>query len=420
MNKMKKRTILSIIIAVVIVMISVALFYPRDDDSPENVQEEETILPTVEYGIVVDSLTLERGVVRRNQFLSDILLNYDVDYGTIDRLARESKKVFDVRKIRAGQPYAVIRTNDSVPETLYFIYEESPTSYIVYHLIDSVHAYRGEKPVEVRLASASGVINTSLWETMVADGTDPNLANELSEVFAWTIDFFGIQKGDNYKVLYENLLVDDMVIGIGKIRSAMIKHMGEDYYAFYFEAGEKGDYYDDKGGSMRRTFLKAPLRFKRISSRFSYSRLHPVLKIRRPHTGVDYAASAGTPVYAVGDGVVTRKGWDSKGGGNFVKIRHNGTYTTVYMHLQGFANGLKTGTRVKQGDVIGYVGSTGMSTGPHLDFRFYRNGKPIDPLKVESPPAEPVDTAYLTPYYHLRDSMIRALDTVRIEIMPRP
>jgi murein DD-endopeptidase MepM/ murein hydrolase activator NlpD len=250
---------------------------------------------------------------------------------------------------------------------------------------------------------------------MKENGTDPNLANELSEIFAWTVDFFGIQKGDSYKIIYEQLRVDGEVIGIGEVHSAILNHMGQIHYAFLFGIGDQSDYYDENGGSMMRTFLKAPLRFRRISSRFSYSRYHPVLKVRRPHTGVDYAASAGTPVYTVGDGMVIQKGWDSKGGGNFVKIKHNGTYTTVYMHLSGFARGLKTGQYVKQGDLIGYVGSTGLATGPHLDFRFYRNGKPIDPLKVKSPPAEPVDSTYLETFIKVRDIWMDALDTVEIK-----
>jgi murein DD-endopeptidase MepM/ murein hydrolase activator NlpD len=195
----------------------------------------------------------------------------------------------------------------------------------------------------------------------------------------------------------------------------MINHMGSDLYSFYFEGGEQADFFDEEGGSMRRTFLKAPLRYRRISSKFSYSRMHPVLKIRRPHTGVDYAASEGTPVYTVGDGIVIEKGWDRKGGGNYVKVKHNGTYTTIYMHLSGFAKGLQTGQRLKQGDLIGYVGKTGLATGPHLDFRFYRNGKAVDPLKVESPPAEPVDTAYIKQFYHVRDSLKAIVDAIPLD-----
>jgi murein DD-endopeptidase MepM/ murein hydrolase activator NlpD len=177
------------------------------------------------------------------------------------------------------------------------------------------------------------------------------------------------------------------------VKVASFNHGNKDLYAFYFEQNGKGDYFDLEGNSLQRTFLKAPLRYSRISSGFSNSRLHPVLKIRRPHHGVDYAAPTGTPVYTVGDGVVIQKGYQKSGGGNYIKIKHNGTYTTVYMHLNGFAKGIKVGQHVKQGDLIGYVGSTGLATGPHLDFRFYRNGSAINPLKVESPPSKPVEEA---------------------------
>lgn len=407
----KHLTELTILLVATALIIGLTIWSFRGGEELSGGHYKEKI-PETEYGIIVDSLDIQFDRVKRNQFLSDILLSYGVEYPVIDRLVRRSDTIFDVRKIRYGNRYAVIKTRDSIPAALYFIYEIDPTDYVVFSLADSIYAYRGSKPVEIRLRSASGIISSSLWETMIENGTDPNLANELSEIFAWSVDFFGIQPGDNYKVIYEDMLVEGNSIGIGKIHCALLQHMSNDYYAFYFEQGEDGDYFDDEGGSMRRTFLKAPLRFKRISSRFSYSRMHPVLKIRRPHTGIDYAADRGTPVLAVGDGIVIEKGWDRKGGGNYVKIRHNGTYTTIYMHLEGFARGLTTGKRVLQGEVIGFVGSTGLATGPHLDFRFYRNGKPIDPLKVESPPAEPIDTSYLHHFITYRDSLTMLLDTI--------
>lgn len=403
----------SILVAAIVVLIGRSCSH-KENPSLFPTASTELYEPAMVFGINVDTLRVLSDKVRRNQFLSDILLKYDVSYSTIDKLAREWKDVFDVRKIRSGYPYSVITTNDSLNEPLYFIYEETATSYVVFRLKDSIYAYRGEKPIIIEMRSVSGVINSSLWETMVENDTDPNLANELSEIFAWTIDFFGIRKGDYYKVFYEDLMVDGKSIGIGKVRAALINHMGSDQYSFYFEGGEQADYFDEEGGSMRRTFLKAPLRFKRISSKFSYSRYHPILKIRRPHTGVDYAASEGTPVYTVGDGMVIEKGWDPKGGGNYVKVKHNGTYTTLYMHLKGFAKGLHTGQKLKQGDLIGYVGRTGLATGPHLDFRFYRNGKPVDPLKVESPAAEPVDTAYIEQFFVVRDSLRAIVDEIPI------
>jgi murein DD-endopeptidase MepM/ murein hydrolase activator NlpD len=367
-----------------------------------------------EYGINCDSLRIERGVVRQNQSLSEILSFYDIGSEIIHQLASLSRPIFDVRKMKVGNPYTILFSKDTVPEMLYFIYEEDPVSYITYGLEDKITVKKGAKPLTREIKTTSGVIETSLWNAMVDGGGDPELAAEMSEVYAWTIDFFGIQKGDHYKVIYEDLKVDGQSIGVGKILAACFNYMGNDIYAFRFgKSGETG-YYDEKGQNLQRAFLKAPLRFKRISSKFSYSRMHPILKIRRPHLGVDYAADAGTPVQTIGDGTVIDKGWDGKGGGNYIKIKHNSAYTTLYMHLAGFAKGLRTGARVHQGDVIGYVGSTGLATGPHLDFRFYRNGQPIDPLKVESPPSEPVNKQYLQEFNHLRDSLKISLDTLDV------
>ena len=373
------------------------LFIENRDPKPKIPIVYDTI-PNMEYGIVIDSLMVIKDQVRKNQFLSDILTNYHVDYQTIDLLTKKSQPIFDVRKIRAGNNYTALCSNDSLKRLKYLVYENSPSSYVVFDLHDSVHVHTGEKEIKRIVKTTSGLISSSLWDAMVNSGTDPQLALELSDVYAWTIDFFGIQKGDYFKLIYEELSVDDKFIGFGKIHSALFNNEGRDYYAFYFIQDDQGDYFDDKGQSLRRTFLKAPLHFKRISSHYSHSRMHPILKVRRPHLGVDYAADYGTPVQTVGDGTVVSAGRDGAAG-NMVKIRHNGTYTTAYLHLSKFGPGIRKGVHVRQGDVIGYVGSSGRSTGPHLDFRFYQNGNPVDPLKVQSPPAEPVKADYLGDYW---------------------
>ncbi|MCB2219617.1 MAG: peptidoglycan DD-metalloendopeptidase family protein [Bacteroidetes bacterium] len=404
-------------ISIGIAFISLILLVTSCNQSPSRAgmaaEEQAQIQPTLAYGIPIDSMLVITEHVKRNQFLSDILLNYNVDYQTIDILAKRSKPTFDVRKIRAGNRYSVMCTNDSLKKVEYFVYEISPTNYVVFDLRDSVHVHLGEKEIEVRENTTSGTISSSLWNAMVENQTDPNLANELSEIYAWTIDFFGIQKGDSYKVIYEELFVEDEFIGIGKVHAAWFYHAGHDFYSFYFVQDSIGDYFDESANSMRRTFLKAPLRFSRISSRFSNSRLHPVLKIRRPHHGVDYAAAVGTPVYAIGDGVVIEAQYRGQNG-RIVKIKHNGTYTTAYLHLSKFGKGIKSGVHVTQGQVIGYVGSTGLSTGPHLDFRFYKNGHAVDPLKVESPPAEPVDSANLDGYYQMVKHFKTMLDSMQV------
>ncbi len=398
----KKFFIIIFSLLFVITIVTVVLIFNTKSESsqaqiphPINNTSKVVHIPRVMYGINVDSLAVVKEKIKKNQFLADILLNYNVDYPTIDKLARNTRDVFDVRKIRYGNYYSVITTIDSLPLTKYFVYEISPVDYVIYDLRDSIVAMRGKKEITIVVDTATGVINSSLWNAMVDNNTDPNLANELSEIYAWTIDFFGIQKGDSYKVVYENQYVEGERVGIGKVLAATFNHNNENMHAVWFVQDSTGDYFDEEAQSLRRTFLKAPLRYRRISSGFSYSRMHPILKYRRPHLGVDYAADRGTPVVSVGDGVVVMKKWDNGGGGRVVKIKHNGTYTTLYMHLSKYGKGIEVGARVKQGQVIGYVGASGLATGPHLDFRFYRNGKPIDPLKVESPAAEPVDTAHL-------------------------
>jgi murein DD-endopeptidase MepM/ murein hydrolase activator NlpD len=366
------------------------------DNSPKSIYqsslEEIVHEPKMAYGINIDTLVVISSKVKRNEFLSDILLRHSVNYGDIDHIARNTKDVFDVRKIVAGNNYSVICSNDSLQNALYFAYELSASKYVLYSFSDSVIVKRGEKEIVTVVDTTSGIIKSSLWNAMVDNNADPNLSNDLSETYAWTIDFFGLQKGDTYKVIYEKLFVDSTYVGLNKVVASMFYHGGDSLFAFYFEQDGKGDYFDEKGNSLQRTFLKAPLRFTRISSKFSNSRMHPVLKIRRPHHGVDYAAPSGTPVYSVGDGTVIKKGYQKRGGGNYIKIKHNGTYSTTYMHLKGFAKGIKVGDHVKQSELLGFVGATGLATGPHLDFRFYRNGKPVNPLKVESPPSLPIDT----------------------------
>lgn len=402
-------------IAVGIAIIFVSEFFIRKRTSLPKIPVNYDTIPNTEYGIVVDSLVVIKETVRRNQFLSDILASYHVDYQTIDLLTRRSLLVFDVRKIRAGNNYTALCTNDSERKLKYLVYEDTPSSYVVFDLHDSIHVHTGEKEIAITVKTASGVIRSSLWNAMVASHTDPQLALELSEVYAWTIDFFGIQKGDYFKLVYEELSVDGRFIGFGKIHSALFNNEGQDYYAFYFVQENQGDYFDDKGQSLRRTFLKAPLHFKRISSHYSHSRMHPVLKVRRPHLGVDYAADYGTPVQTVGDGTVVSAGREGAAG-NMVKIRHNGTYSTAYLHLSKFGPGIRKGVHVKQGDVIGYVGSTGRSTGPHLDFRFYQNGNPVDPLKVQSPPAEPVKASYLSEYWKIVTEYKTKMDSIPIPV----
>ncbi len=364
--------------------------------------------PVLKYGFPVDSFVITNGKVGSGQYLSTILNRYGISLGTIDTIARKSKQVFDVRKIREGNNYTIFSSTDSLKKAMYFVYENSPVQYTVFELFDSLRIYTGQKEVQYRIKTGQGVIESSLWNTMKANGLDPMLALKMEDIYAWTIDFFGLQKGDRFRLIYDEIFVDSVSIGINNIYAAQFEHYGKENFAIRFNPNDTVGYYNEKGENLQKQFLKAPLKAFRISSHFSGGRMHPILRIVRPHHGVDYAAPKGTPVMSIGEGTVISKGW-AGGGGNTVKIRHNSVYTTLYMHLSGYADGIYQGARVRQGQVIGFVGSTGLSTGPHLDFRVYKGGSPVNPLTIESPPAKPVDGKYMQEYTVLKDSLIKGL-----------
>ncbi len=382
-----------------------------DDEGPvHEVADEKPI--HLEYGLAVDSFRIESAKVRRNQNLSHILIPYGVTSKTIDQIARK-KEFFDVRKIRSGNNYKLFFSKDTLSKLQYFVYEHTLTEYVVIKLIDSIEIIVSEKPTIIQKSMASGTIKTNLWDAMIENSINPMMSIELSEIYAWSIDFFGLQKGDQFYVIYDERFLDTISTGIERIYGALFNHQNKDFYAIYFVQDERGSYFDVEGGSLHRAFLKAPLNFRRISSRFSKSRMHPVLKIRRPHSGVDYAAATGTPVHSVGDGFVLKKGYQRRGAGNYIKIKHNSVYTTQYAHLHGFAKGLKTGDHVKQGQIIGYVGATGLATGPHLDFRFFKNGEAVDPLKVDAPPVEPIKKINREEYEKIKNEFMQLLNNQR-------
>ena len=381
----------SLLIVNCTLLITLLLFSCDNSDNKQKSKETKEIKePEFLYGICIDSLDVKLDTIKKNQYLSEIMKTQNVDYGTIVHIERNHKDVFDIRKIKPGHKHTFLLSRDSLATPLFWIYEIDKINFVVFSLTDSLTAWRDEKTVDIKTEQIEGVINTSLWNAIKDANGDANLTMELSDIYSWTVDFFGIQPGDTFKVVYENRYIHDECIGMGKILACYLNNAGSKHYAYYFEQNGNGQYFDENGANLRKAFLKAPLNYRRISSTFSNARRHPVTKVVRPHHGVDYAAPTGTPVVTVGDGTVIEKGWDKKGGGNYLKIRHNSTYTTTYMHLNGFAKGIQKGSKVKQGDLIGYVGSTGISTGPHLDFRLNKNGTYINPLTFNPPSAEPV------------------------------
>lgn len=381
-------------------------------ESADKFTENLFVSPTCLYGVEIDSLAVQEAVIEANESLSDLLAPYNVSAADIYQVTTLPKELFDVRRLRANKPYTVIYQPDSLPMARSFVYHPNPIDYVALHFGDSIWVERGQNPVDTVEHQLGGVIESSLYQSVVAQGGTPQLVNELAEVYAWLIDFFGLQKGDRYKLIYTTYAVNGQAAGFGEIKAASFTHLGREHLAICYDQGEGREYFDECGQSLRKTFLKAPLRYSRISSHFSYSRLHPILKIRRPHLGVDYAAPKGTPVVSVGDGVVIKVAY-SGGAGRMVRIRHHNHFETAYLHLAGYGPGVEPGTQVKQGQVIGYVGSSGLSTGPHLDFRFYQNSRPIDPLKVDPPSANPIMPAHEQPYQQHLARWADRLDQVR-------
>lgn len=416
---MKKYFNYKTLIIAGLVLAGLYLLSNKQKDVPDEAKtEEHQIIDSTElepvnlkYGFPIDNFKVETNKVKRNQSLSTLLRQYDVSFSTIDKIARKAKKIFNVRKIKSGKEYSVLFTKDSIKNPEYFIYENTPVEYIVFDLRDTLHVYKGAKEIKYLKKQVSGDIESSLWNAMVNAEADPLLSIELSEIYAWTIDFFGIGKGDRFNIIYEEAFVDDKPIHDIKVLAANFIHHNTNNYAFAFTEGEKQGFFDEKGNSLQKAFLKAPLRYSRISSRFSNRRFHPVLKRYRAHHGIDYAAPTGTPVHTIGDGVIIKKGYQKNGGGNYIKIKHNSVYSTTYMHLSRFGKGMRTGVRVKQGQTIGYVGSTGLATGPHLDFRVFKNGSAINPLKMKSPPVAPVKEENKAAFEKLKNNFLNELST---------
>jgi murein DD-endopeptidase MepM/ murein hydrolase activator NlpD len=368
--------------------------YENQHFEVDNSRQQDSVVnfiatPTLLYGFEIDSMIVIQGRIKRNQNLSEILINYNISNRKIHELVINSKPVFDVRKIVSNRKYTMICYPDSLKTAKAMIYEPSATEYIVFDLDDSVTVKKMEKEVVLLEKRLAGVIERSLAVSIKELGESPQLTNDLVDVLAWQIDFFRLQKGDKFKVIFEERQVDGEAIGVGNIKGVYMEHFGNDYYAYYFDQGSGIDYFDDEGHSLRKALLKYPLDFTRISSRYSGNRFHPVQKRWKAHRGTDFAAPKGTPIRSVGDGIVINAEYGVNNG-NFVKIKHNSTYTTQYLHMSKIASGIKRGVKVKQDQTIGYVGSTGLARGNHLCYRFWKNGVQIDALKVKLPPSEPI------------------------------
>ena len=370
-----------------------------------------------QFGFTLNNYTVKRDTVKSGDSFGSILEDNNLFYPQIYNIVQKAKKVFDVRRINIGKPYSVLFSKDSLKTPQVFIYQPNLIDYVVVSLTDSLWAEKKSKAVKLVEFEAEGIITSSLSETMEEKKLSPLLSNELSEIYAWTIDFFRLEKGDNFKVIYSSKFVDDSIsVGLNRIHSAYFEHRGKPYYAIEFETdAKKGlvEYFDENGKNLRRAFLRAPVQFSRISSRYNLKRKIAFYGRVRPHRGTDFAAPRGTPIRATASGTVTKSSY-TRSNGNYVKIKHNGTYSTQYLHMD--KRGVKVGQFVNQGDYIGTVGMTGNTSGPHVCYRFWKNGKQVDPLRQKLPAAKPISKELKEKYLVHMAPIKKQLDAIKSNV----
>ena len=377
---------------------------------------EEKII--TEFGYTLNNYNVKKSKVKNGDSFGSILESNNLYYPQIYNIVQKVKKVYDIRKINIGKPYTILSSKDSLKTPLVFIYQPNKIDYVVVSLTDSLWAEKKSKAVKIKEFEAEGIITSSLSETMEKQKLSPLLSNELSEIYAWTIDFFRLEKGDNFKIIYSAKYIDDSIyVGLNRIHSAFFEHRGKPFYAIEFETDPKRgivEYFDENGKNLRRAFLRSPVQFSRVSSRYNLKRRIAYYGYRiRPHKGTDFAAAVGTPIRATASGTVTKSSY-TRSNGNYVKIKHNGTYSTQYLHMD--KRGVKVGQFVKQGDYIGTVGMTGNTSGPHVCYRFWKNGRQVDPLKQKLPEAKPISKELKERYMVHMDPIKKQLDAIKSNV----
>lgn len=411
---MKKDIILSLLMTFT-VLPYVHLVVSSQQIQSKKVEVKEVVAAPVviakEFGFRLDSFQLEQHKVRNGQTLGALLQSMDVDYKNVMQVVENCKGVFNYKTMRSGKPYFIVKAKDSTARDSYLVYQPNPIEYYTISLQDSFSVSKEERPVEVRKTAASGEITSSLWNALVDNGISPDVAVELSEVYAWTVNFFALQKGDKFKLIFDEKWVGDERVGMGKISAAIFHHGGKDFYAIPFEQGKESGFFNADGKSLEADFLKSPVKFSRISSGFSGRRFHPVQKRWKAHLGTDFAAPRGTPILSTATGTVVAAAY-SKYNGNFVKVKHNKTISTQYLHMSKIAKGMKPGVAVKQGDVIGYVGSTGLATGPHVCYRFWMNGKQVNSQKVKISSTRKIKEGFQAKFDSTRNVWLKELKEI--------
>ncbi|MEP7266202.1 MAG: peptidoglycan DD-metalloendopeptidase family protein [Saprospiraceae bacterium] len=381
-------------------------------------QDKQCLESITKFGFDLSMFHIEEGKILRNDYLGKLLTGCGINQQCISSLADKAKNVFSVTKIQPGKKYAFVSA-DSCGKPNYFVYEPNAWSYIVYKLGDHPEVSVVNRPIKTEIVFEEGHITSSLWDAMSDKGITLPLISLMENALGSQIDFYHVQQGDSFRLIYETKSINDEIVNVGNLIGAYFKNESKEYYAIYYEGGKQKGYYDLKGSATKKSFLKSPVEIGYISSRYSLNRMHPILKYRRPHLGTDYAARYGAPIRAVAAGTIEDA---QKRGGNglYVKIRHDKTYETQYLHMSKLGAGIHAGTRVSQGQTIGYVGSSGLSTGPHCCFRFWKNGKQVNHLKENFPDPEPMAKEDITKYFQYRDVIVDHLKKGETEALSIP
>lgn len=397
-------------------LLMLAIVACKDDvknEAVNKVKKPEKPKIIKEYGFVLNDYEIVKDTIEPGDSFGYILDQNGVDRAKVYEITQKVKDTFNPARIVAGKKYLILKAKDSAKTPQYFIYKNDKIDYTVVSLGDSIYAQRKKRPVTIKKREISGVITSSLSEAMEKQGLSNMLVYELSNIYQWSIDFFKLQKGDQFKMVYNEKYIDDTIFaGVESVEAAVFKHADRPYYAFEYQADSltgKASYYDEEAKALQSFFLKAPLNYSRISSHYTKRRFHPVQKRWKAHLGTDYAAATGTPIMTTADGIVIASRY-TKYNGNYVKVRHNSKYTTQYLHMS--KRNVKEGQRVKQGDVIGYVGSTGLATGPHVCYRFWVNGKQVDPYRQNLPTAKKLDEAHKDDYFAYMEGLKHELDSI--------
>ena len=407
-------------------LLLVAFLSVSCEDAPKEVAKNEVKkeeqLPIIkQYGFVLNDYHVVRDTIRPGDSFGEIMDRFGVGPGKVYEITNTVSETFDPRRLIVGKPYAILKSKDSLEMAKAFVYENNRVDYTVVSL-EHIAAYKGQKPVTIKRKMASGIITSSLSAAMDNEGLGILLSHKLANIYRWKIDFFRLQKGDKFKLIYNETYINDTVYaGVKNIEAAVFIHSDEAFYAFEYKKdsiSESQGYYNENAEALQSFFLKAPVDFTRISSRYQQRRFHPVLHNWRSHLGTDYAAPRGTPIWSTADGVVIASSY-TRGNGKYVKIRHNSKFTTQYLHMS--KRNVRKGQYVKQGDVIGFVGSTGLATGPHVCYRFWVNGKQVDPYRQDLPDSEPM-AKELVPNYKktIVVPLKKELDSLEFKSIPLP